>query len=165
MPYMKANDAVEKLKKEKGSAAPSTASSPAPAAKEEGKEEVKTEKEEEKSESDDKKAEADSDEKKEENSEEEKKDATEEKMEVEEKKDTEVKEETKEEEKESEVMQSVSIGLDCSHYFFLLVYAIKCMLIFGLKLPIRYPFREIWVSLRLNLRWILYESSFFFYLT
>ena len=105
MPYMKANDAVEKLKKEKGSAAPSTASSPAPAAKEEGKEEVKTEKEEEKSESDDKKAEADSDEKKEENSEEEKKDATEEKMEVEEKKDTEVKEETKEEEKESETKE------------------------------------------------------------
>jgi hypothetical protein len=38
--------------------------------------------------------------------------------------------------------------------FFL--YAIKCMLIFGVKLPIRYPFHEIWVSLRLNLRWILY---------
>jgi hypothetical protein len=40
--------------------------------------------------------------------------------------------------------------------FFL--YAIKCMLIFGVNLPIRYPFHEIWVSLRLNLRWILYES-------
>ena len=94
--------------------------------------------------SDGKKAEADSDEKKEENSEEEKKDATEEKMEVEEKKDTEVKEETKEEEKESEVMQSVGIGLDCSHYFFLLVYAIKCMLIFNFKLAFR---------------WNLYKSS------
>ena len=35
----------------------------------------------------------------------------------------------------------------------------------SLKLPIRYPFHEIWLSLRLNLRWILYESSFFFYLT
>jgi hypothetical protein len=45
--------------------------------------------------------------------------------------------------------------------FFL--YAIKCMLIFGIKLPIRYPFHEIWVSLRLNLRWILYESSIFFF--
>ena len=44
--------------------------------------------------------------------------------------------------------------------FFL--YAIKCKLIFGVKLPIRYPFHEIWVSLRLNLRWILYESSNFF---
>jgi hypothetical protein len=43
--------------------------------------------------------------------------------------------------------------------FFL--YAIKCMLIFGVKLPFRYPFHEIWVSLRLNLRWILYESSIF----
>ena len=32
----------------------------------------------------------------------------------------------------------------------------------SLKLPIRYPFHEIWVSLRLNLRWILYESSIFF---
>jgi hypothetical protein len=29
---------------------------------------------------------------------------------------------------------------------------------FRVKLPIRYPFHEIWVSLRLNLRWILYES-------
>ena len=47
--------------------------------------------------------------------------------------------------------------------FFL--YVIKCMLIFGVKLPIRYPFHEIWVSLRLNLRWLLYESSIFFYLT
>jgi hypothetical protein len=28
----------------------------------------------------------------------------------------------------------------------------KCMLIFGVKLPIRYPFHEICVSLRLNLR-------------
>jgi hypothetical protein len=45
--------------------------------------------------------------------------------------------------------------------FFL--YAIKCMLIFGIKLPIRYPFHEIWVSLRLNLRWILYESSIIFF--
>jgi hypothetical protein len=36
------------------------------------------------------------------------------------------------------------------------------MLIFGIKLPIRYPFHEIWVSLRLNLRWILYENSIFF---
>jgi hypothetical protein len=43
--------------------------------------------------------------------------------------------------------------------FFL--YAIKCMLIFGVKFPFRYPFHEIWVSLRLNLRWILYESSIF----
>jgi hypothetical protein len=37
------------------------------------------------------------------------------------------------------------------------------MLIFGVKLPIRYPFHEKWVSLRLNLRWILYESSFFLF--
>jgi hypothetical protein len=37
------------------------------------------------------------------------------------------------------------------------------MLIFGVKLPIRYPFHEIWVSLRLNLRWILYGSSFFIF--
>jgi hypothetical protein len=37
------------------------------------------------------------------------------------------------------------------------------MLIFGGKLPIRYPFHEKWVSLRLNLRWILYESSFFLF--
>jgi hypothetical protein len=35
--------------------------------------------------------------------------------------------------------------------FFL--YAIKCMLIFGVKLPIRYPFHEIWVSLSFR-RWI-----------
>jgi hypothetical protein len=41
--------------------------------------------------------------------------------------------------------------------FFL--YAIKCMLIFGVELPIRYPFHEIWVSLRLNLRWILYDRQ------
>jgi hypothetical protein len=36
------------------------------------------------------------------------------------------------------------------------------MLIFGVKLPIRYPFHEIWVSLRLNLRWILYETLIIF---
>ena len=39
------------------------------------------------------------------------------------------------------------------------------MLIFGVKLPIRYRFHEIWVSLRLNLKWILYESSIFLNLT
>ena len=41
----------------------------------------------------------------------------------------------------------------------LFLYAIKCMLIFWGKLPIRYPFHEKWVSLRLSLRWILYEIS------
>jgi hypothetical protein len=40
----------------------------------------------------------------------------------------------------------------------------KCMLIFGVTLLIRYPFHEIWVSLILNFRINLYESSIFFYL-
>jgi hypothetical protein len=45
--------------------------------------------------------------------------------------------------------------------FFL--YDIKCMLIFGVKLPIRYPFHEIWVSLRLNLRCTCLEALFFIF--
>jgi hypothetical protein len=32
------------------------------------------------------------------------------------------------------------------------LYATKCVLIFGVKLPIRYPFNETWVSLRLHPR-------------
>ena len=39
------------------------------------------------------------------------------------------------------------------------------MLIFGGNLPIRHPFHDIWLSLRINLRWNLYESSKRFYLT
>jgi hypothetical protein len=41
----------------------------------------------------------------------------------------------------------------------------KCMLIFGGNLPIRHPFHDIWLLLRLNLRWNLYKSSKRFYLT
>jgi hypothetical protein len=47
----------------------------------------------------------------------------------------------------------------------MIVDAIKCMLIFGGKIPIRYPFHEIWVSLILNFMWNLYECSNRLYLT
>ena len=62
------------------------------------------------------------------------------------------------------VISKVKVGFLTVDIFRLSVffwYAIKCMLIFGVKFPIRYHFHEIWVSLRLTLRWIMYESSFF----
>jgi hypothetical protein len=65
------------------------------------------------------------------------------------------------------VMSKVKVGfltVDIFRVSVFFLYAIKCMLIFGANLPIRYPFHEIWVSLRLNLRWILYESSFFLFI-
>lgn len=101
MPYVKANEAVEKLKKEKNSSATtSAAASPAPAVKEEVKEEVKKEGEDEKKEEaakdGEKKEEANNVEVKEEKAEE----KTEEKMEVDEKKEEAAKEENGEKKEE-----------------------------------------------------------------